>query len=130
MSHNYETMYILRPDLSEEQVEEAIKKYLDLLKDLKAEDIQMQNRGKRRLAYVIEKYQDGFYVQLNYKGDGKQVAPFERAMRLSEDVIRYLTITIKNPSSLESKEEVQSATVKNPAPPASKEETQPAEVEA
>jgi small subunit ribosomal protein S6 len=44
------------------------------------------------LAYNIGKNREGVYVQLNYSGDGKQVGPLERAMRLSEDVIRYLTV--------------------------------------
>ena len=49
-------------------------------------------RGKRRLAYNIGKHREGIYIQLNYSGDGKQVGPLEKAMRLSEDVIRYLTV--------------------------------------
>jgi small subunit ribosomal protein S6 len=49
-------------------------------------------RGKRRLAYPIAKHKEGIYVQLTHNGDGQQVAALERAMRLSEDVIRYLTV--------------------------------------
>lgn len=88
----YETMYILRPDLGDEQVEQNISKYENLLKEQGAEDIEIQNRGKRRLAYEIGKHRDGVYVQINYKNGGKAIAPVERAMRLSEEVIRYLTI--------------------------------------
>jgi small subunit ribosomal protein S6 len=96
MSRNYEMMYILRPDLLEEQVEEAINKYQSFLSEQGAENIQIQNRGKRRLAYPIKKYLDGIYIQMNYQGDGTQVAPLERAMRLGEEVIRYLTIKLKD----------------------------------
>lgn len=88
----YETMYILRPDLGEEQTEEAINKYQNLIRDQGAEQINIQHRGKRRLAYEINKQRDGIYVQMNYKGPGTLIAPLERAMRLSEEVIRYLTI--------------------------------------
>ncbi|NJK36696.1 MAG: 30S ribosomal protein S6 [Oscillatoriales cyanobacterium RM2_1_1] len=88
----YETMYILRPDLIDEQVGQAIAKYQDLLREQGAYDIQVQNLGKRRLAYDIQKYREGTYVQMNYQGPGQQIAVLERAMRLSEDVIRYLTI--------------------------------------
>ena len=49
-------------------------------------------RGKRRLAYPITKHKEGIYVQLSHKGNGQQVATLEKAMRLSEDVIRYLTV--------------------------------------
>jgi small subunit ribosomal protein S6 len=54
-------------------------------------------RGKRRLAYPIAKHREGIYVQLNHNGDGQQVATLERAMRLSEDVIRYLTVKQDGP---------------------------------
>lgn len=92
MSTVYETMYILRPDLGDEQVEQAVTKYQNLLREQGAEDIQIQNRGKRRLAYEIKKHRDGIYIQMNYTGPGTAIAPMERAMRLSEEVIRYLTI--------------------------------------
>ncbi|OCQ96016.1 30S ribosomal protein S6 [Nostoc sp. MBR 210] len=92
MSTVYETMYILRPDLNDEQVDQAIAKYQTLIQEQGAENIEIQNRGKRRLAYEIKKQRDGIYIQMNYNGPGTIVAPLERAMRLSEEVIRYLTI--------------------------------------
>ena len=54
-------------------------------------------RGKRRLAYPIAKHKEGIYVQLSHKGNGQQVAILEKAMRLSEDVIRYLTVKQEGP---------------------------------
>jgi small subunit ribosomal protein S6 len=97
----YETMYILRPDLTDEQVDLAIAKYQNLLQENGSENIQIQNRGKRRLAYEIGKQRDGIYIQMNYTGSGKAIAPMERAMRLSEEVIRYLTIKqeVKQPKA-------------------------------
>jgi small subunit ribosomal protein S6 len=96
MSSNYELMYILRPDLTEEQVQQEVGKYQSLLNDYNAENISIKTLGKRRLAYPIKKYTDGVYVQVNYSGDGKQVAPLERSMRLSDEVIRYLTTKLKD----------------------------------
>jgi small subunit ribosomal protein S6 len=110
MSQSYEMMYILRPDLSEEQVQAAIDKYKNFIAEQGAEDIQIQNRGKRRLAYPIKKHLDGIYIQMNYQADGKQVAPLERAMRLSEEVIRYLTIKLKQQSSVTEPSEAVAAT--------------------
>ncbi|AFZ25365.1 SSU ribosomal protein S6P [Cylindrospermum stagnale PCC 7417] len=92
MTTVYETMYILRPDLGDEQVEQAITKYQSLLREQGSEEIQIQNRGKRRLAYEIKKHRDGIYIQFNYTAPAKAIAPLERAMRLSEEVIRYLTV--------------------------------------
>ncbi|MDF5721344.1 MAG: 30S ribosomal protein S6 [Rhizonema sp. PD37] len=99
----YETMYILRPDLTDEQVELAIAKYQNLLQENGSEDIQIQNRGKRRLAYEINRQRDGIYIQMNYTGSGKAIAPMERAMRLSEEVMRYLTIKqeVKQPKAID-----------------------------
>ena len=88
----YETMYILRPDIPEDEVDTHIKKYSEVIEKAKAEIIDNQMRGKRRLAYAIGKNKEGIYVQLSHKGDGKHVEALERSMRLSEDVIRYLTV--------------------------------------
>jgi len=93
----YETMYILRPDIPEEEVETHVSKYRDLVIEAGAEVLDNQMRGKRRLAYPIAKHREGIYVQLNHNGDGQQVALLERAMRLSEDVIRYLTVKQDGP---------------------------------
>jgi len=92
MTNLYETMYILRPDLGDEAVDQAIQKYQTILRENGAEIVETQHRGKRRLAYEIDKQREGIYIQMNYQGDGKQVAPMERAMRLSDEVIRYLTV--------------------------------------
>ena len=93
----YETMYILRPDIPEEEVDNHIKKYNEILEKSGTEVLDSQMRGKRRLAYPIAKNKEGIYVQLSHKGDGQQVALLERAMRLSEDVIRYLTVKQDGP---------------------------------
>jgi small subunit ribosomal protein S6 len=88
-------MYILRPDLGEEQVDQAIAKYENLLRESGAEQIEIQHRGKRRLAYEINRQREGVYIQMNYKAPATHVAPVERAMRISEDVIRYLTLKLE-----------------------------------
>ncbi|MTJ07942.1 MULTISPECIES: 30S ribosomal protein S6 [unclassified Anabaena] len=106
MTTVYETMYILRPDLGDEQVEQAIAKYENLIRENGAENIEIQNRGKRRLAYEIKKHRDGIYVQLNYTGPGTVIAIMERAMRLSEEVIRYMTIKQEIPKEKPEEEAV------------------------
>jgi len=93
----YETMYILRPDIPEEEVDSHLKIYSEMLEKSGTEVLDSQMRGKRRLAYPIAKHKEGIYVQLSHKGNGQQVAILERAMRLSEDVIRYLTVKQDGP---------------------------------
>ena len=93
----YETMYILRPDIPEEEVDNHLKKYSEILEKSETEVLDSQMRGKRRLAYPIAKHKEGIYVQLSHTGDGQQIAILEKAMRLSEDVIRYLTVKQDGP---------------------------------
>ena len=93
----YETMYILRPDIAEEEVTKHIEKYNKTLENNGGKVLDSQMRGKRRLAYPIAKNREGIYVQLSHQGDGQHVAKIEKAMRLSEDVIRYLTIKQEGP---------------------------------
>ena len=88
----YETMYILRPDIAEDEVTNHINKYNKLLEKLGGKILDSQMRGKRRLAYQIAKHREGIYVQLSHQGDGQHISKIEKAMRLSEDVIRYLTV--------------------------------------
>ncbi len=93
----YETMYILRPDIPEEEVESHLTKYSEILTKAGGEVLDNQMRGKRRLAYPIAKNKEGIYVQLSHKGDGQHVAVLEKSMRLSEDIIRYLTVKQDGP---------------------------------
>lgn len=101
MTYLYETMYILRPDLGEEATDQAIAKYQTLLRDQGAEILETQHRGKRRLAYEINRQREGVYVQMNYRAPGNAIAPMERAMRLSEEVVRYLTVRQEEPKAVE-----------------------------
>ena len=93
----YETMYILRPDIAEDEVSKHIDKYNKLLEELGGKILDSQMRGKRRLAYQIAKHREGIYVQLSHQGDGQHIFKIEKAMRLSEDVIRYLTVKQEGP---------------------------------
>ena len=93
----YETMYILRPDIAEDEVTSHIDKYNKLLKDFGGTILDSQMRGKRRLAYQIAKNREGIYVQLSHQGDGQHIFKIEKAMRLSEDVIRYMTVKQEGP---------------------------------
>ena len=90
-------MYILRPDIAEDEVNKHIEKYNKLLEDMGGKVLDSQMRGKRRLAYSIAKNREGIYVQLSHQGDGQHIEKIEKAMRLSEDVIRYMTIKQEGP---------------------------------
>ena len=93
----YETMYILRPDIAEDEVTNHIDKYNKLLEEFGGTILDSQMRGKRRLAYQIAKHREGIYVQLSHQGDGQHIFKLEKAMRLSDDVIRYMTVKQEGP---------------------------------
>ena len=93
----YETMYILRPDIAENEVTNHINKYNKLLEEFGGTILDSQMRGKRRLAYQIAKHREGIYVQLSHQGDGQHIFKIEKSMRLSEDVIRYMTVKQDGP---------------------------------
>ena len=125
----YETMYILRPDIPEEEVDSHLKKYTEILEKSGTEVLDSQMRGKRRLAYPIAKHKEGIYVQLSHKGNGQQVATLERAMRLSEDVIRYLTVKqdgpLPTPKSTSKEDKTEKEEVKPTEDKIEKEEAKP-----
>jgi small subunit ribosomal protein S6 len=117
-TNTYEMMFILRPDLNQEQINKQMHKYKDLLKNEGAEKISMEVWGKRRLAYPIKNFNDGIYILTYYNASGSQVAPVERDMRLSEEVIRYLTIKHDKNLEFEEKEipSAESIPISSPQP--------------
>ena len=90
MNH-YETVFILTPVLSDSQVEEAVRKFEDLLKEHNCEIVAKENWGLRKLAYPIQLKKNGFYPLIEFKGEGTVVADLELAFKRDERVIRYLT---------------------------------------
>ena len=75
----YETMYILRPDIAEDEVTNHIDKYNKLLEEFGGTILDSQMRGKRRLAYQIAKHREGIYVQLSHQGDGQHIFKIEKS---------------------------------------------------
>ena len=87
----YEVMYIIRPDLPEEETERVIS---NVESGATAAGITVKNTermGKRRLAYKVRKFQDGVYVLLTVEGPGSTLAELERRLRVAEPVIKYIT---------------------------------------
>lgn len=99
----YETMYILRPDLPDQEADAAIAKYQDFLVQQESEGITIQHRGRRRLAYDIKGHREGIYIQVNYTATPKTIESLEKSMRLADDVIRYMTIKLE-PEAVEVEE--------------------------
>jgi len=88
---SYETVYILKPDVTESLNLSIVNYYKSVLKEKGASHIIVQHRGRRHLSYNIKQYYDGIYVQMNYKANGNLVSFLEKSMRFNDNVIRYLT---------------------------------------
>ncbi|WP_096272211.1 30S ribosomal protein S6 [Paucisalibacillus globulus] len=88
----YEIMYIIRPDMEEEAQKALIERFNSILTDNGAEIEKVKEVGKKRLAYEINDYRDGYYVLINFSGDEKSVNEFDRLAKFSEDIIRHIAI--------------------------------------
>ncbi len=90
----YETVFILTPVLSDDQMKEAVEKFNDVLKQNGAEIVNEELWGLRKLAYPIEKKSTGFYTLVEFKGEPTIVKRLETAFRRDERVIRFLTFRL------------------------------------
>ncbi|WP_438433628.1 30S ribosomal protein S6 [Gorillibacterium sp. sgz500922] len=88
----YEVMYIVRPDAEEQAFQAAVEKFQTIITNGGGEVTKSEVMGKRRLAYEIKKFRDGFYVLVNFTAEPAVVAELERVMKISDEVIRYLII--------------------------------------
>lgn len=90
----YETTYILRPNLGEDQFAEIIERANGIVKNDGGAIIQLERWGTRKLAYEIRKETSGHYVYFDYAAPGTTVRELERIFRLDDRVLRYLTIKL------------------------------------
>ncbi len=92
--NQYETVFIMTPVLSDEQMKEAVDKYRDHLKSKKAEVVLDESWGLRKLAYPIQKKSTGFYHLFEYKMDGQELQEFEVMYKRDERILRFLTVKL------------------------------------
>ena len=92
--NSYETVFILTPVLSEDQMKEAVEKFKGVLVDNGAEIVNEEQWGLRKLAYPIQKKSTGFYVLLEYTAEPTIVKKLDIAFRRDERVIRFLTFRL------------------------------------
>jgi small subunit ribosomal protein S6 len=91
----YESVLIARQDLSAQQVEQLADELTELVKSNGGDVAKRENWGLRNLAYKIKKNRKGHYVLMNLDAPAAAVTEMERVMRFNEDVLRYLTVKVK-----------------------------------
>jgi small subunit ribosomal protein S6 len=94
MLNQYETVFIMTPVLSEEQMKETVEKYQKFLKDRKAEIVFEDNWGLRKLAYPIQKKSTGFYHLIEFKADPTIIKEWEVTFKRDERILRFLTVVL------------------------------------
>ena len=90
----YETIFILRPDSGDPQIKDTIKRYEGIIVAGSGEMIETEEWSSRELAYKIKGERRGFYVRLDYVSPGPVMNEVERNLRLSDTVLRYLSVLV------------------------------------
>ncbi|MAX79635.1 MAG: 30S ribosomal protein S6 [Crocinitomicaceae bacterium] len=90
--NRYETVFILTPVLSDDQVKEAVKKFEGFLKENGANIVHQEHWGLKKLAYPIQKKTTGFYHLLEFEAPGDLLSTFEVEFKRDERVLRFLTV--------------------------------------
>ena len=94
MVKQYETVFIVTPVLSDDQMKETVQKYMDFLSERGAEIVHTHNWGMRKLAYPIKKKSTGFYYLIEFKAEGNAIADLEIAYKRDERLLRFLTVSL------------------------------------
>ncbi len=92
MSRLYEVMFIVRPDAADEDVDKLIAGFTTTVSNGGGTVKSAEKMGRRKLAYMVRRFNDGNYVLLTVEANGAVVAELERRLRVSEPVIKYLTV--------------------------------------
>ncbi|MEA3491022.1 MAG: 30S ribosomal protein S6 [Campylobacterota bacterium] len=91
MNH-YETLFVVKPTLTEEEIKSQIEKVKAILEKEGAEIVATDDMGMRKLAYPVQKNSRGYYTVLLFNAKGDTIAELERNLRINEDVIKFLTV--------------------------------------
>ena len=90
----YETIFIASPTLTEEQADELVKFFEGIIAEQGAELIKTDKWGRRKLAYEVQKFSEGYYTLFELNADNKLIAELERRFRNHESVIKYMSVRL------------------------------------
>ncbi len=111
----YETLFVVKPTLTEEEIASQITKVKDVLAKEGAELLATDDMGMRKLAYPVQKNDRGYYTVLFYKAEGTVINELERNLKISEDVIKFLTVKYSKNKELAQFDKLAAAANKNVA---------------
>ncbi|MEJ2077238.1 MAG: 30S ribosomal protein S6 [Acidobacteriota bacterium] len=91
----YEVVFVLAPTMTDEEVDQLVESYSTVAQEVGAEVVQVDKWGKRRLAFPVQKHNEGYYTVLTLEEDAaKSVAELERRFKVNDSVIRFLSVRI------------------------------------
>lgn len=115
MQRSYEVMFIVRPDLADEDVDKLLTTLQGHATNAGATIQNVEKMGKRRLAYDVKKFQDGQYVLFTLAADGNAIHELERRLRVAEQVIKFITVrTDEEQQRLEKVRKIRASRTKRP----------------
>ena len=94
MNRTYELMFIVRPDMTEEDLDKLISTLSSVVPPTGGNVQKVEKMGKRRLAYAVRRFHDGIYVLMVIEGGGAVMHELERRLRVTEPVIKFLTVRV------------------------------------
>jgi small subunit ribosomal protein S6 len=94
MNRTYELMFIVRPDMTDEDLDKLVSTLGTAVTTSNGTVKSVEKMGKRRLAYTVRKFHEGVYVLLTVEGGGTVMHELERRLRVTEPVIKFLTVRI------------------------------------
>lgn len=92
--NKYECIYVIRPTVEEEGIKAFVERFNNLIAQEGGEVTNVDEWGKRRLAYPIDDHNEGYYVLMNFSAAPEVPQELERIFRITDDIIRFLTIKI------------------------------------
>src|ERR1051326_2227787 len=92
MNRTYELMFILRPDMTEEDLDKLLAMLQSIVPASGGSIVKVDKMGKRRLAYTVKRFHEGIYVLMVVEGGGPVIHELERRLRVTEQVIKFLTV--------------------------------------
>ena len=92
MLNKYETIYIIKPEVEEQGIKELVEKFNTLIETEGGKVSETQEWGLKRLAYPIQKKEQGYYVLVNFEANPESIVELERVYKITDSVMKFITI--------------------------------------
>lgn len=125
--NRYETIFVINPDLGEDEVQNVVTKFTGIISSQNGVQLKLEEWGRRRLAYKIAKFSQGYYVLADFAGIPAGVAELERNLKIDDRIIRFLSVRTGENVNVEALQSEIAAKAKPPVETAPEPEAAPEE---